>query len=263
MSKTTTFAMIVSTLLLVDCGGGSGNVVFCGYDAFGNPYYCSVPNNIPSSPPTPVASNLTFQITPAITAIATQPFSYSISATDSNGNNFVYTYNSVPQSGTTTFNNQTAISAIITTTLTKNGSSIALFNNQTTNTLTRYFNPTTYELLGTAGSYPGSFSTVTSTTPLPTTGLVGYTSNYITANLFNDSQQTISDGTLNETFSLNANTAQTAYLCYNDTPTLTTQGNTDGLTNDNQNICFSINSAGQLQGMQVTLPINNAPLIFY
>ncbi|HQT80821.1 MAG: hypothetical protein B7Z60_02685 [Ferrovum sp. 37-45-19] len=260
--KNSTWLLTLSSLVLVNCGGGSGNVTFCGYDAFGNPYYCSVPNTTNNNP-TPVASTLTFQLTPAFTQIATTPFSYTVNATDGNGNNFSYTYSSVPQAGTTQFNNQSAISAVVTTTLTENGSSLNLFNNQATNTLTRYFNPTTYSLLGTAGLYPGSFSTVTSTTSLPATGLVGFTSNYITANLFNNSQQTISDGTLAETFSINANTVSTALLCYNDTPTLTTQGTTDGLTNYNQNICFNINSSGQLQGMQVTIPINGVPLTFY
>jgi hypothetical protein len=263
MKKTNIAQVLTIAVIATGCGGGSNNISFCGYDAFGNPIYCQLPNVPNNTQPTPVASSSTFQLQPALNSLATQSLSFNINATDNAGNNYSYTYTVSPQSGQTVFNGQNVISSTVTTTLTENGSAIALYGNLYTNTVTHFYNPTTYQLVGTSGNYPGSFALYTSQNSVPSTANENYSVLYLNGNLYHDTQMQINDGSVTKTLQLNANTAQTALMCFSNNTTLTQQGVNDGLYNGTLEVCFIINTSGVITGMQATLPINNSILTFY
>ncbi len=244
---------LVCVIGLVGCGGG-GDVTFCGYDEFGDPLYCNVPN--PPSPPTPVASADTFPINQALVNIATQSYSYSVSSFDGFGNQFTIHYSSAP-SGAGTFNGQAAGTSNITESLYENGALLQ------TDTFVNYYVLSPFKFLGSVGNFPGGVESATSSQSLPATGSVGQTFAALSATLYHDASQTVSDGSLVESDSLAADTASTALFCFNDTVQLTQTGVSDNLTSGASATCFRIDTSGNVQGMQITTPVGGVAMLFF
>ena len=116
-----------AVLALAACGSNDNGYV-CGYDAFGDPLFCSIPTT-PSPPtqPAPVASTDTFDTAAAMTNVATQTFSYTVSGYDSSGNSYTVVYASTP-GGSASFQTGAAtpvpaVTANVTETFSENGSS--------------------------------------------------------------------------------------------------------------------------------------------
>ncbi|MBV8636428.1 MAG: hypothetical protein JO002_18195 [Burkholderiaceae bacterium] len=240
--------------VLAGCGGGGDDVAFCGYDAYGNAVFCGTTN--PPSPPTPVASTDTFPVPQALLNVATQSYSYSVSAYDRFGNQFTIQYASAPGAAGT-YNGQAASTANVTESFYENG---AL---QETDTFVNYFVLSPYQFLGSVGNFAGGVEVVNSFQTLPATATVGQSFPELSATLYHDTTQTVSDGTLTEAIGLSADTASTALFCFNDTTQLTQTGMSDNLVNGNSSTCFRIDTSGNVQGMQITTPVNGTSMLFF
>lgn len=237
-------------LILSACGGGDSAV--CGYDVYGDPIYCQTP---PYSPP-PVASTSSFAVGQAMANIVTQPYSFNVSSVDAYGNNFVVAYSSEPGSSST-FSGVQAITANVTESLYENGE---FWQNIST---TKYYNPKTYELLGSTSNVAGGSEVVTSSQLPQATATVGQETPLLTATLYRDPSEAIVDGTLAETLGLSADTATTALLCLTDTVQLTQAGIDDGLANIPTSNCFRIDSSGNVLGIVLNTQIGGVPMQFY
>ncbi len=248
MFSTTTKSRALASLCAVTlaaCGGGGDD---CGY---GN---CGPVN--PPAPPTPVASTDTFPVSQALLNIATQTYSYNVSAYDIYGNQFTLQYSSAP--GTAgTFNGQAASTANVTESLFENGALLQ------TDTYVNYYVLAPYQFLASVGDFPGGVEVVNSSQTLPATGTVGQSFPELSATLYHDTTQTVPDGTLSETIGLNADTASTALFCFNDTVQLTQAGMSDNLISGATSNCFRIDTSGNVQGMQITTPINGVSMLFF
>ena len=254
-SKTKSLGLVAITAFFVTGCGGSSDAGFCGYDAYGDPIFCQV-NQPPAPLPPVVASTLTFPVTQGLTNIATQNYSYIISATDSSGNIFSIDYASVP--GTvTTFGQVQANTANVTQSYSENNSQL-----QTTTT-TNYFIPAPYQFLGSESTLAGRSEVVNTWQAPPATGTVGQTFPSISATLYHDSTNTMVDGTLSETIGLSPDTANTALLCMVDTIQLTQAGVNDGLSNGTTSNCFRIDPSGNVLGLQMSTPVNGVTMLFY
>jgi hypothetical protein len=97
----------------------------------------------------------------------------------------------------------------------------------------------------------------------PTAGTVGQTFPELSATLYRDATQSVSDGTLSEAIGLAPDTSTTALLCFNDTVQLTQAGVSDNLIGGATANCFRIDSGGNLLGMQITTPINGISTLFF
>jgi len=240
--------------LLTGCGG-SGDVV-CGYDAFGNPIICAPVNAYPvSAPITPVASTLQFPLSQAVMNTISQPFSFQVSSQDAFGNSYLMSYASTPVQST--FNGAPALAATVVQTVFENGTSLG------TTTTTSLYNPATSAFLAANDGMPGGNVVATQTFAVPATAVVGQSFPNFTANIYHDATQTVIDGTIAEAVSVNADTATTALVCFDDTVQLTPAGVADGLSALPSSTCVRIDAAGNLVGLQVTATVNGGSLTFY
>ena len=145
---------VAAASALVACGNYDNGYV-CGYDAFGDPLFCSMPTT--SSPPTqpaPVASAGTFNTAAAMGNVAKQAFSYTVSGYDSSGNTYTVVFTSTPGVGSASFQTGAgttvpAVTAAVTETFSENGSSSSV------TTTTNYFDPSTYAFLGSSSNFAG------------------------------------------------------------------------------------------------------------
>ncbi len=253
-----------AVLALAACGSNDNGYV-CGYDAFGDPLFCSIPTT-PSPPtqPAPVASTDTFDTAAAMTNVATQTFSYTVSGYDSSGNTYTVVYASTP-GGSASFQTGAAtpvpaVTANVTETFSENGSSPSV------TTTTNYFDPSTYAFLGSRSNYLGGYEVVAPTptvSPVPATATEGQSTSLFSANLYRDSTMTVNDGTLTETFALNADTATTALMCFDDTTSPNASGTTDGLVSGQTSVCYRISPAGTIQGIELTQPVAGVGLVTF
>ncbi len=255
---------VAVALILAACGSNDNGYV-CGYDAFGDPLFCSLPSmSSPPAQPAPVASTATFDTSAAMVNVATQAFSYTVSGYDVSGNTYTVVYASTPggsasfQTGSGT--NVPAVTASVTETFSENGSSPSV------TTTTNYFDPSTYAFLGSSSNYAGGYEVVTPTptvSPVPATATEGQSTSLFSANLFRDSTMAVNDGTLTETFALNADTATTALMCLDDTTSPNASGTADGLVSGQTSVCYRISPAGTIQGVELTQPVAGVGMVTF
>lgn len=245
---------ICSSLALAGCGGG-GDTAFCGYDEFGDPVFCQTTPTLPP-PPVPVASSSSFAVTQGLTNVASQQYTFNVSAADSYGNVFTIAYSSMPGPAGT-FGGVPANTANVTQILYENGAMV-----DTLNTI-NYYAASPYQFLGSSENAPGGSEVVNSWQAPPATATVGQAFPLMVSTLYHDSSNSVTDGTLTETLGLSPDTATTALLCQNDTVQLTQSGIDDRLVGGSSANCFRIDTNGNVLGMQITTPINGVPLLFY
>ncbi len=255
---------VALVLALAACGSNDNGYV-CGYDAFGDPLFCSIPTTPnPPTQPAPVASTDTFDTAAAMTNVATQAFSYTVSGYDSSGNTYTVVYASSP-GGSSSFQTGagTSVPAIITTvteTFSENGSSPSV------TTTTNYFDPSTYAFLGSNSNFLGGYEVVSPTptaSPVPPTATEGQSTSLFSANLFRDATMAVNDGTLTENFALDADTAATALMCLDDTTSPSASGTADGLVSGQTSVCYRISPAGTIQGIELTQPVANVGMVTF
>ncbi len=243
--------------LLTGCGGNStpNRPPVCGVDINGYAIACVV--NPPIAPlATPVTSLATFPVAQAMSTIATTSYNFALNSQDSYGNIFSIRYSSVP-GAVAPYGSVAANTATITQTTKLNGATIQNV------TATTYFTLPPYQFLGSNSNYWGGAQVVTSWQAPPVTGTVGEQFSSFTATLYHDSTNSIVDGTVIETITLNADTASTALLCQHDSVQVTQQGYYDNIYQGTTSTCYRIDTSGNVLGMQMTVPVYGPTMLFY
>lgn len=225
--------VVIFSVLLSACGGGGGDG---GSGA--------------TQAPSLTVSTLDFPIAATITALATTPASYTVYATDTQGNGNLLTVAYAP--GPSVYNSKIYSSALPTFTQTE----LLKVNGVTSGTAsTQVFYSTGPFLVW--GSLNGAAAEntlqVKQQTLLPAASKVGYTGliyagkNYINNNPFNADDQSV-------TWSLEADTATTAWLCLNITNIPYLFPELETIESD----CFRIDPSGTVSGFKVdmTIPAN-------
>jgi hypothetical protein len=176
----------------------------------------------------------------------------------SSGNSFSLQVSSVPNSGTTTFNGSSpAYSTTDTVTLSENGTLIA------TNISTSYFLLNPFVPLGKVSSTGTPYAVVASSSPLPTTLTVGGSGAVDTLTYYHDSTKSTIDADETVTYSVMANNSTTLIVCLNSTISgVTTQGMADGLANDSESDCYTVDAAGNVALTSITVMVNGTTLTF-
>jgi hypothetical protein len=188
--------------------------------------------------------------------IASQAYTFNVSALDGYGNLWTVAYSSTPGL-MGTFAGAPASTANISQSLYENGGAINIFN------MTNYFVSSPYQFIASEGNLLGGSEVVNTWQVPPTIGTVGQSFPSFTATLYHDASNSVVDGTLIETVGLSADTATTALLCQSDTIQLTQAGLNDGLTSGTSSNCFRIDANGNVLGLQINTQVNGMQLLFY
>jgi hypothetical protein len=230
MNSFKTYCAATVLAIITACGGGGG----------------SSPPNLSSAPGEP-----------AVAAYLQTGHQYNLNATDGGGNTYNIQLSSVPNSGTTTFNGQTANSTVSTVTFSSNG----VF--QTNDISTGYYKLNPYTPLGETDSTGTPYEVVTGFSPIPPTLTVG-TNGAVTSGIYyHDSTQAVIDANTTETFSVKANNSKTLIVCLNFViSNVTAQGSADGLVNSTESDCYTIDAAGNVNLATIAITVNGTTLNF-
>ena len=222
-------AQLVSiVLVLSSCGGGDGG----GGDSG------------------PVTSNLPFPIAAAVNAYVQAAHSFTLNGTDNvTSNTYTLTSSRTPGSAST-FESQPAQTATYSTVFKRNGVTISTVSGTT------YFQINPYKPLGSIAS-TGEYDVITSWTALPTTAMVGQTGAGSSSTEYTNSSKTTVLSTEVVTWSLEADTANTAWLCLNFSTTFT-NGDPSFIEAD----CYKIDGSGNLLGQKATVTQDNVIFSF-
>ncbi|RTL25734.1 MAG: hypothetical protein EKK47_22705 [Burkholderiales bacterium] len=216
---------IVASFTLTACGGGGGGS--------SDPSAQATPSNV-------VASTASFPVSGAVTVFEQSSWAYTLSGTDTKNNKFVMQASGV--AGTTsTFEGNPSSTSVVTTNVTTNGTA------GSPTTSTHYFQATPYLEFGQLDS-DGSYTVDDVSTPiyLPASAKVGQSGQLNGATMYTDSTKATALAHVANSWSLEADTQNTAYLCNHSTYTATANGSGGG-TIDN---CLKINTSGTVIGMK-------------
>jgi hypothetical protein len=182
---------------------------------------------------------------------------YSLSTTYG-GNSFTVQLYSSLNSGTTTFNGQApAYSTSDTVNFYKNGALVV------SGVSTSYFLLHPYVPLGSVGSTGIPYALVTSWTPFPVTLTVGSSGAGADITYYHNSSRYIVDANEADSYAVSANNPSTLRLCLNSTIFNTTaQGTNDGLGNDTESDCYTVDASGHAVLASITLSVNGVTLTF-
>jgi hypothetical protein len=215
-------------LVLSSCGGGDGGG---GSDG-------------------PVPSTLAFPVAAAVSAYVQTSQSFTLNGTDNvTSNTYTFTHSSTPGSAST-FESQPAQTAAVSVVLKRNGVTIS------TGSGTEYFQVNPYKPLGRI-STSGEYEVATSWTALPTTAMVGQTGPAWSSTEYTNSSKTTVESTDVVTWSLEADTANTAWLCLNFSTTFTS-GDPNFIEAD----CYRIDGSGNVLGQKATLAQDGVVISF-
>jgi hypothetical protein len=194
----------------------------------------------------------------AISAYVQANHQSSLNATDGVGNTYNLQISSVPNSGTTTFNGQTANSTVDTGNFSHNG---LLQSNDIT---TEYYTLNPYTPLGSVSNTGTPYEIVTSFSALPATVTVGATGAFASSIFYHDSTQAVIDANSTETFSVKANNSKTLLVCLNFViSNVTAQGTADGLVNSTESDCYTVDAAGNANLSTIAVTVNGTTLNFH
>lgn len=228
--------LVISTSLtfltfLAGCGGGGGGS---------------------STPSGPVTSTSSFALNTAANRLLTETNTFSVS-TQQGGNTFQIQSTYTPQADTT-FEGQPAKRVTLTSILRVNGVT------QQTDVSDIFFtiDPITVAGNTTTGDDDGqNYMVTTSTSPLPASANVGSAGPFFQGNYFLNSTKTSPRGNTVATYSVEADTASTAFLCIN-----RTDRNTVNTVIYSEAGCFRINAAGAILGYKVDATADGVTLSF-
>jgi hypothetical protein len=223
-----------AALLLVGCGGGGGGS---------------------STPPPPNLSSAPGEA--AMNAFLQANHQGTLNATNG-ANTFSAQYSFKPNPGTTTFNGVTANSAVRTVTLYENG--VLLANSVSTG----YFELSPYVPLGQTFSSGSPYAVVTAFTELPGTLTVGGSGAFESDVYYHDSTMGVIDANETDTYSVSANNSTTLFLCIQSVISgVTASGTSDGLADDTETDCYTIDSAGNTNLATIAITVNGVTLNFH
>jgi hypothetical protein len=218
------------------CGGGSG-----------------------SNTPTPMNLSSAPGETALVTYLqSTAPHQYMLSATDSSGNSYTIQLSSQRNLDPATFNGQApAYSTVDTLTLDKNG--VLAANSISTS----YYLLNPYVPLGKTYSTGTPYGLVTSSTPFPTTLNVGSSGPVDSLTYYHDSTMAVIDANETGTYSVAASNSTTLLMCLKFVVSdVTAQGTADGLVDDTESDCYSVDASGDVALVSITLTVNGETLTF-
>lgn len=213
---------VISAFVLSACGGGDGNVS--------------------TTPVGPSTSTSAFALDTAATNIFSSPQTFNLTARTGDGRNFSLAFISTPQPDAS-FERRLSKLTQVTTTIRENGT-------VETNTSRRFFSADPLLLRGTTttGDPDGQNHLVFSaTSPLPASANVGSNGPVATGQFFTNSNKTTATGTEVVTYSVEADTANTAFLCFNST--VRNSVNTILVTGSE---CYKITTNGSVLGLKVS-----------
>jgi hypothetical protein len=224
---------ILALISLSACGDGGGGGT-------------STPSNLSSAPGEA-----------ALLAYVQSSQSATLTATN-DGNTFTLDVGFAPGNGTTTFEGHgPAYSSVETLTLKENGTLL------TTNVSTGYFLENPYTPLGKVYGTGSPFALVSNFTPFPTTLTIGATGPVDDITLYHDDTMAVVDGNGTETYTVQANNPTTLLFCINSvTSNVTAQGTADGLADDTEIDCYTVDAAGTATLVSITLNVEGTTLDF-
>jgi hypothetical protein len=197
----------------------------------------------------PVAAPVTFNLDAAVAnALVTGFATGTLTATDTSGNTYTAS-ETVQPAADGTFEGTILKQSKNTVTATKNG---AFAGNATSN---GFFSVNPLTIKGSTHS-DGTYAVASQQTALPTAATVGQTGAFYNSTNYASSSKTSVVSTAVATWSLEADTANTAFACIN-TSTSFSNGSRSAEAD-----CYKINAAGQIIGGKVTLTINGVTLSF-
>lgn len=191
----------------------------------------------------------TFPLDSAAQSFLTSSHNFTANYTDpTNGDLYTLAYGFTPGNDSS-FEGQTAKTANFTLSLNKNGSPF------TTTSEIIYFQIGPVKSLGvTLGT--GEYIVTANQVALPASGKVGDIGNLDTKTFYTNNTKSTSTATEVDTWSLQADTATTAYLCANSSISYTVGINVSGSE------CYKINTSGAILGNKVTIAINGKSVTF-
>ncbi len=222
------FAAIVSCVLS-SCGGGGGGG---------------------GGPSGPVASTLPFPIAAAISVYEQASHSFTLNGTDNTSSNtYTFTYSFTPGAATT-FEGSSAQTASTSTVLKRNGVTIV------TGSGTDYYQVNPFKFLGDVLA-TGEYTVASSQTAFPTTGMVGQTGAAWSETEYADSSKATVQSTTTVTWSLEADTAMTAWFCINFSTVFA-----DMSPNQTESDCYKVDGTGNVLGYKLTVSQSGTVLTF-
>ena len=229
--------LVASTFAVGGCGGGGGGG--------GGGTTVPAPQNLSSAP-----------VAQALTNYYSAAHSNTLSASDGAGNTYTIVQTYAPNTGTTTFEGQTANSAVQTVTVTRNGVSAG------TSTDVVYYTPSPFAIYGDVTSN-GNYTVTTLQGTVPTTITVGSTGTIDAGSTYHDSTKAVLDQQYTATYSVASDTPTTALLCLNGTTSGTTsQGTLDGLSNNTQVTCYHVDANANATLATITVNAGSTVLTF-
>jgi hypothetical protein len=197
------------------------------------------------------SSQADFPIEAAAVALHTVANTYSLSATDSNTGDVYVLSGSQAPSADATFEGALRKSIASTVVIRKNG---AL---DSTGSTVSYFSVGPFKAYGSI-SLDGTYQVITSSPALPTTGRVGYAGTAVASTIYASSTKTFVNSTTTTVWTLEADTAITAWLCAN---TVIKTGTTSSIQATKSD-CYKITTMGVIQARKVSVTINGTTLNF-
>jgi hypothetical protein len=233
MKKTHLVIATSSAVLLSACGGGGGG-----------------DNNTPVTP-SAVVSTASFPVAGTVSASEQTSDSYTVSTIDSSGKTDTLTVTNVP-GAQATFEKMTASTSVQTAILKQNG----VLLNQVVST--SYFQLTPYLNYGEIDQSTGHYTVTDITTPLylPATAKVGDTGAINAATTYTNSTKTTVVSRMTRTWSLEADTATTAFLCANIVTTPVSG------TVSKESHCYRITTSGVITGHKMIFTESGQTLTF-
>lgn len=205
--------------------------------------------------PAPVGSTSPFPIDAAASAWKQGSHSVSITATDSSNNTYTLNYSTTP-GGASTFQGGAASTATTSSLLKKNGVLISSSSG------TDYFQLSPFKPLGHVDATTNYATVVTSWTQLPATATVGQSGAFSTDTEYTSVGAIGTKGsvvdTATTTWSLEADTASTAWFCLNQTVVYT--ASTPTLT---ESECYKLDTSGNVLAVKITQSQGGVVLAFH
>jgi hypothetical protein len=231
--KASLLAVAISALLLSACGGGGGG------------------DKNDATPSGAVVSTSSFPVSAVASASEQTNDSYTVTAPDIGGKPYTLTVTNAP-GPQTTFEQKTASSSVQSVVLRQNGTLV----NQSVDT--SYFQLTPYLNYGEIDQSSGEYTVSNVTTPLylPATAKVGESGALNSAVTYSNANKLVVVSKQTKTWSLEADTATTAYLCANLVSTPTSGSTTT------QSSCYRITTSGVVTGHKLTITVNGQTAVF-
>ena len=189
----------------------------------------------------------TYDLDALVSAYVRVKHDYTLSAT-SGGNTFTLQLGSVP-GPSATFGTLTADTSAATFELFENGT---LVGNDTS---TRFYEVNPYEPIGEYDATTGYVTVYGGQQRLPSAATVGDTGSLATATIYYDTSLTSVFGTLTDTWTLNAASGGDAVFCAD-----LSESTASGPSTESD--CYTIDPAGNVLGLTITLLVNGVEVTF-